>query len=175
MLAEAPLDASEIERVRLATYGYATRPIFRVDPNPPSGQVAGLSIRVATAVALTRGKAAPEDIAHWDDPEVRRLRQLIDVEVDPEIEAHYPDINGCKLEVTLKSGEVRQSYVRYMKGEPENRMNVDELKAKFHALTTNLFSAEYVERIYDVCDRLETLSGPRPVVEMMISEPVLRG
>lgn len=169
MLAEAPLDASEIERVRLATYGYATRPIFRVDPNPPSGQVAGLSIRVATAVALTRGKAAPEDITHWDDPEVRRLRQLIDVEVDPEIEEQYPDVNGCRLEVTLKSGEVRQSYVRYMKGEPENRMNIDELKAKFHSLTTNLFSAEHVERIYDLCDRLETLSSPRPIVEMTVN------
>jgi 2-methylcitrate dehydratase PrpD len=169
MLAEAPLDASEIERVRLATYGYATRPIFRVDPNPPSGQVAGLSIRVATAVALTRGKAAPEDIAHWDDPEVRHLRQLIDVEVDPEIEAHYPDLNGCKLEVTLKSGETRQSYVPFMKGEPENRMNVDELKAKFGALTSALFPFEHVERIYDLCDHLETLSSPRPIVEMTVN------
>ena len=56
-LAEGPLDTSEIECIRLGTYAYATRPIFRVDPNPPAREVAGLSIRVSTAVALTRGSA----------------------------------------------------------------------------------------------------------------------
>ena len=63
--AEGPLDTREIDSIRLATYGYATRPIFRVDPNPPSREVAGLSIRVSTAVALKQGSAWRHDFAAW--------------------------------------------------------------------------------------------------------------
>lgn len=170
MLAEAPIEPMDIERVRLATYGYATRPIFRVDPNPPSSQVAGLSIRVAASVALARGQASPDDIAHWDDPEIRRIRHSIDVEVDPEIDAQYPNMNGCRLEVTLKSGEVRRSYVPFMKGEPESPMNADEIVAKFHALTRRLFPREHVDQVYAQCQHLEALPTPRPIIEMTLGE-----
>ncbi len=45
--AAGPLDTNDIERIQLQTYAYATRPIFRVDPNPPSREVAGLSIRIS--------------------------------------------------------------------------------------------------------------------------------
>ena len=93
----------------LKTYGYATRPIFRVDPNPPARDVAGLSIRVSTAVALKQGSAWPHNFSAWDDPEVRRLRNLIDVQVDEEIEARYPELNGCRLQFTLANGDSARS------------------------------------------------------------------
>ncbi|MBK8021195.1 MAG: MmgE/PrpD family protein [Chloroflexi bacterium] len=166
MLAEAPIDPAAIERVRLATYRYATQPLFRVDPNPPSAQVAGLSIRVGTSVALSRGSSLPDDLTHWDDPDVRRLRQIIEVEVDPELEEKYPSMNGCHLEVVLKSGETRRSYVPYMKGEPEFRMNAPELMEKFYALTRRLYSREHVEAIYAQCDQLEMLTGPEAILTM---------
>ena len=155
--ADGPLSTSEIKSIRLATYDYATRPSFRVDPNPPSRDVAGLSIRVSTAVALAKGTAWRHDFAAWDDPEVRRLRNLIDVQVDGEIEARYPELNGCHLEILLADGTRRQSYVPNMKGEPEFRMTEGEMREKFHMLTRDLFPPERADAIYATCHRLESL------------------
>ena len=156
--ADGALDTREIESIRLATYGYATRPIFRVDANPPSREVAGLSIRVSTAVALAQGSAWRHDFAAWDDPEVRRLRNLIDVQVDPEIEARYPELNGCRLQITLANGILRESYVPNMKGEPEFRMTDSEMREKFHMLTRELLPPEQAEQIYAASYRLESLA-----------------
>ena len=130
ILQAGALDTSAIESICLKTYGYATRPIFRVDPNPPARDVAGLSIRVSTAVALTQGSAWPHNFSAWDDPEARRLRNLIDVQVDEEIEAGYPELNGCRLQITLANGETRAAYLPNMKGEPEFRMTDSEMRAE---------------------------------------------
>lgn len=158
ILADGRLDIREIESIRLATYGYATRPIFRVDPNPPSREVAGLSIRVSTAVALKQGAAWRHDFAHWDDSDVRRLRNLIDVQVDSEIEARYPELNGCRLQINLADGTARESYVPNMKGEPEFRMTDGEMRQKFHMLTRDLFPQQRADEIYAVCGALELLN-----------------
>ncbi len=158
ILQEGPLDIAAVESIELGTYGYATRPSFRVDANPPSREVAGLSIRVSTAVALQQGSAWPQDFSAWDDPEVRRLRNLIDVQVDSEIEADYPRLNGCRLRIALDTGELRQAYLPNMKGEPEFRMSQDEMREKFAVLTNDLFPPERAERIYALCSRLESLT-----------------
>ncbi len=158
ILQAGPLDIAAIKSIELGTYGYATRPSFRVDANPPSREVAGLSIRVSTAVALWRGSAWPQDFSNWDAPEVRRLRNLIDVRVDEEIEADYPRLNGCRLRIVLDNGEVRQTFLPNMKGEPEFRMSQAELREKFAVLTLDLFPQQHAERIYALCRRLESIA-----------------
>lgn len=164
ILRQGPLDVAAIEAIRLETYGYATRPIFRVDPNPPSREVAGLSIRVSTAVALTQGSAWPQDFAAWDDPQTRRLRQLMDVKIDPEIESLYPQWNGCRLHIALDNGEVRQAFLPNMKGEPEFRMTESELRQKFRVLTQPILTEDQIERIYTLCSELESAA---PVSDLM--------
>ncbi|MDE2820827.1 MAG: MmgE/PrpD family protein [Chloroflexota bacterium] len=166
ILQDGPLDISAIESIELGTYGYATRPVFRVDPNPPSREVAGLSIRVSTGVALQRGSAWPHDFNSWDDPEVRRLRNLIDVQIDSEIEADYPRLNGCRLRVTLDTGEVRQAYLPNMKGEPEFRMSRDEMREKFAVLTRDLFADGQVDQIYQRCMNLESAGNITQLLQL---------
>lgn len=166
ILQDAPLDIAAIAAIELGTYGYATRPVFRVNPNPPSREVAGLSIRVSTGVALQRGSAWPHDFDSWDDPEVRRLRNLIDVQVDSEIEEDYPRLNGCRLRITLDTGEVRQVYLPNMKGEPEFRMSQDELREKFAVLTRNLFADAQVDEIYRRCMNLESAANVAQLLQL---------
>jgi 2-methylcitrate dehydratase PrpD len=169
ILAGADVASHEIERVVVKTYQYALQPFFRVDPNPGSREVAGLSIRVASAVALAHGSAWPRDYRHWDDPEVRRLRQLVEIEIDPEIEGAYPDQNGCRLEVVLKDGSSYQGYVPYAKGEPEFRMGEAELREKFAALTSEILSAERADELFERCMRLETLGEVGQLLQLASS------
>ncbi|NDJ59571.1 MAG: MmgE/PrpD family protein, partial [Chloroflexi bacterium] len=172
ILSEGELDTSAITSIDLATYTSATQPSFRVDPNPPSQSVAGLSIRVATAVALTQGSAWPEDYTHWDDPEVQRLRHLINVSVDPELDRGHPDLNGCRLNIMLETGETRSAYLPHMKGEPEFRMTADELREKFYALTRNLFSIKITKVLAQQCDQFEAVTDLSPILRVVSAQPV---
>ncbi len=159
ILAEGSVAPDDIQHVLIETYQYALQPNFRVDPDPPARDVAGLSIRVAAAVALVHGSAWPDDFRSWDDPDVRRLRHLIDVAVEPEIEGNYPDQNGCRVTLTLANGETRVGHVPYAKGEPEFRMSTDELVEKFAVLTRGVLSSAAADGIFSFCLDLEEKDG----------------
>lgn len=167
---EHSFTTSEIKHIRIATYGDATHPIFRVNPDPKSRDVAGLSIRVSTAIALKYGRAFPEDFAHWDDPEIRRLRHNTEVTIDPTIEANYPSMNGCQLEVTLHSGAVHKVFLPNMKGEPEFRMTEDEMVEKFSVLTRGLLTEEQVSAILHHCNHLESADTIHPLLSACSSK-----
>lgn len=173
ILRQVQPDPADIARVVVHTYSYALQPSFRIDPNPPTREVAGLSIRVATAVTLVRHSAWPNDFSAWDEPEVRRLRQLIEVEIDPEIERAYPAKNGCRVLVVLHSGEQYEGAVEYARGEPESRMTEAELRAKFAALTRQVLAADVADDIFERSMKLEAVRDMRAFLRLA-SVPVLR-
>ena len=156
ILAQDEIDPAAIQRVVVKTYKYATQPLFRVNPEPGTRELAGLSLRVATAVTLVRHSAWPQDYAYWDDPQVRRLRGLVEIKVDPEIERLYPDRNGCRVIVTLEDGRVYEGYTPFAKGEPEFPMTEAELKTKFETLSRPILPPNRAEEIFDFCMALET-------------------
>ena len=82
---------------------------------------------------------------------------MIDVQVDEEIEAGYPELNGCRLQITLANGETRAAYLPNMKGEPEFRMTDSEMRQKFAVLTRALFDESHADRIHELCSQLERL------------------
>lgn len=168
ILAKVAFHPADIEHIVVKTYRNALEPDFRIDPNPDSREVAGLSIRVATALALVRGSTWPSDFAYWDDPEVRRLRQITHIEIDPELEMVYPDKNGCRVEVTLTDGQTLQGHVDFAKGEPEFRMTEVELKDKFKALTKGLVAARDAEALFQTCIQLDTLTDIGRLLELTI-------
>ncbi len=171
ILKEVQPDPDEIERVTVRTYQYALQPSFRIDPNPPSREVAGLSIRVATAVALVRHSTWPDDYRYWDDPAVERLRNVVELEVDPEIQANYPDKNGCRVEIQLRDGKHYEGYTEYAKGEPELPMSDEELRNKFGALTRDLLPREQVDELYQRCMNLEAETDLGALLRLTVANP----
>jgi 2-methylcitrate dehydratase PrpD len=170
LLTKVQLEPEQIRRIAVRTYSYATQPSFRVDADPGSRELAGLSIRVATAIALVQHSAWPNDFDHWDDPEVRRLRRLIDVEVDPEIESVYPDRNGCRIIVELENGQTFEGYTPYAKGEPELAMTESELKRKFDVLTRDLLSVDRANGIFALCMSLEDVEDVGALMALTVAQ-----
>jgi len=166
LLHEKSLDPEAVEAVTVRTYSYALAPHFRVDPDPPGRAAAGLSIRVATALALVRGSAWPSDFEDWDAPAVRRLRHRVAVEVDPEVEAAYPDRNGCTVEVRLADGQTWHASVAYARGEPEAPLSDADLRAKARALTSDLLPAELIDTLHERCARLEQLPNTKDLLAL---------
>ncbi|NLE57618.1 MAG: MmgE/PrpD family protein, partial [Planctomycetes bacterium] len=166
ILRSGPVDTTDIERVVIGTYRYATEPSFRAAADPATRELAGLSIRVAGAVSLVRHSAWPDDYAAWDAPEVRRLRHITDVVVDPEIDRTFPQKNGCRVTLQFKDGSVREGYVEYAKGEPEFPISEGELQEKFAALTREILPASTAAEIYDRCMALDKLPNVRSLLAL---------
>jgi 2-methylcitrate dehydratase PrpD len=159
MLAAGPIDPEQIESIDLYTYAYALQPHFRVDPDPEGRSTAGLSIRVATALALVRGSTFPADYQAWDDPVVRRLRHVISVHVDEQVEAVYPQRNGCTIHVRMRDGSQRSGSVLFARGEPEAALSDADLFAKVHALAHPIRSSEMIQELAQACANLEQLTS----------------
>ena len=128
-----------------------------------------MSIRVATAIALVRGNTWPADFSAWEDPEVCRLRHLIDLEVDPEIDAQFPNKNGCRVLVSMRDGTVHEGYVEYAKGEPEFELTDVDFQEKFVALNGDIIPSAARSEIWQMCDNLEELPSPTALMQACVA------
>ena len=148
----------KIAKIRVGTYRAAMTPSFRVDPQPESMAKASFSLVAAVSVALVRGSWYADDIRAFDQPEIRRLRPLVEVYLDEQLEAIYPAKNGCVVEVTTTDGQEYVGRVDYAKGEPENMLTDAEFEAKFRRLNGDLLPPKRVDQIMATVARLEELT-----------------
>jgi 2-methylcitrate dehydratase PrpD len=95
-----------------------------------------MSLRFNVAVALADGTALVDQFTEERiaDPVVCDLASRVDVEVDPEIDAVYPERYAGVVTLVLDEGRQLRRRVDYSKGMPENRMTARDLDAKFLSL-----------------------------------------
>jgi len=67
-------------------------------------------------------------------PEVRRLMGRVNLNKDVRIEKNFPEEWRGRVKVVLADGAEYDAEVRHPKGDPENPLTWDELRAKFHSL-----------------------------------------
>jgi len=120
---------------------------------------AKMSIPYSVAVAVCRGKAGMQEfeIENTTDAEILDLARKVAVEADAEMSAHFPAKQTACVDVTMTDGTVCSEQVDYPKGEPENPMSIDEVKAKFVALT--MFSGRSAEEAYEIFDAVMDLEN----------------
>jgi 2-methylcitrate dehydratase PrpD len=96
---------------------------------------AQMSAPVGAALAMVDGAIAahqflPESLAR---PEVRRVVDLSDTQLDPECERLYPGRRSGAVEIGIKGGKKVSARVLDPKGEGENPMSDADLERKFAA------------------------------------------
>src|SRR5262245_54003427 len=94
----------EIERIDVATYGFAS--VMR-NPDPPSYFAAKYSLPHAAAAVVLRGNAGygsfTEAVVH--DPAIAALRHRVHITEAPEMSAVTPRLKPARVTVTLKNGQ----------------------------------------------------------------------
>jgi 2-methylcitrate dehydratase PrpD len=132
----APADVEGIEVGMLA----AAFPIV-CDPadakrRPTSVVDAQFSLPFGVAVALARGRAAPEEFALplLDDPVVRDLMDRVSAVRDAALDAVYPRTWPAWVRLALRDGRRLEAHVTHPRGDPENFPTRDELAEKFMTL-----------------------------------------
>ena len=166
-------DLNAITAIEIDSYLEAITPEFRVNYQPQTVGQAGFSLPVTASIILTRGNWFRDDIAAYDEPEARRLRQLVKVGLDKDIQAGHPLTNGCEVRVITADGVVHRGRVEYAKGEPENMLTDAEFEAKFRYLVAGSLPADQIATLLDRCAQLEHLADVGELVQLTIPQPEL--
>jgi 2-methylcitrate dehydratase PrpD len=135
LMAEHRFAASDVMRVKVGVSRVVERQTGF--PYRPSTVLnAQMSLRFNVSVALVDGTALVDQFteARIADPIVGDLASRVDVEVDPEMDAVYPERYAGVVTIVLGEGRQLRKRVDYSKGMPENRMTARDLDAKFLSL-----------------------------------------
>lgn len=100
---------------------------------PVTRETADHSIPYVVACALARGTVNREDLdeSQLSAPEIRRLLDVLTVEVDQECAAAWPEACMNRVTVAFADGGEDSATVRYYRGHAKNPMSDRELEGKF--------------------------------------------
>jgi len=133
-------DASTIDRIRVVMGDY---PIIRdqqADPgriNPLSREAADHSFHFLAAVALLDGEFGLRqfDNERWNEPAVRAIMNLMDMDVDDDLNVRAPGLYPCRLEAHHRDGRFSKVEVLLPPGYSDRGLDQGTIVDKFNNLT----------------------------------------
>jgi 2-methylcitrate dehydratase PrpD len=144
------------EAVEKITVGLVRQGIKNVAEDPerrraPATVVdAQFSLYHCVAAALALGHAFVEAFQpeRLMDPAIRNLARKVEAVHDPSLEAVFPREWPAWVTIRLRDGRELTARVKTSKGDPENPLTRDELRAKFRALAGRRCAPGVVEQIW---------------------------
>ncbi|MDK3022000.1 MmgE/PrpD family protein [Cupriavidus taiwanensis] len=154
--AKLGVEAAQIRRVRVATYGPALDIACYLDPK--SENEAKFSLKFVVAAALVHGSVrlsayTPERLWH---SETRRLMDGMTVEVDPEIDGWFPGKRAAKIEIETTGGATADYLQPNRKGDPEDPLTDADLDGKLMELASPVIGVDGARRLVRKIWGLET-------------------
>lgn len=130
---------------------------------------AQFSLPYAIACGLVKGHENIDDYTNESirDPEVLSLAKKVSWVLDPEIEKVYPKYYPCTVEVTMKDKTKEICHIEYPKGDPENPVSWEEAVEKFRFMAGHEMGTCRIERIIELCSRLDQLENLDELAEML--------
>jgi 2-methylcitrate dehydratase PrpD len=131
------LAPDRIRQIRVGTYRTAVEVTGRAEP-PRTPFEGKFSLRYVVATALVRGSVrldafGPDRLA---DPVVHNLMGRIALEIDPALDAQFPNRRAAVVEIETAEGERLRHLQPTRKGDPEAPLSDGELEAKFFELAS---------------------------------------
>lgn len=148
-----PIRWEQIDKIKIKTYQLALD--ITDNPDPSTVYAAKFSLQFCTALALIKEKASLGDFNEdllWDH-DLRELMSRIEVSIDPDINAIYPEKWGAAVDIVLSNGSVLSKQTEYPRGDPENAVSANELIMKFKQLTIDCHRKDaetYIDRIMNL-------------------------
>lgn len=158
VMADNDLDADEVDKVTVHTLARAADILS--DPSkydPQTHETADHSLPYCLSAAIARGRVTPAEF-HEDaifDPRIRAQLNKIKVLADPEIEALFPGVQRCRVEITTTDGRTLDRQVDWPKGDPRDPLTDEDLRAKFDACAGSVLDEDARGRLWDAIFALE--------------------
>jgi 2-methylcitrate dehydratase len=143
----------EIEEVTVTTIARACDILF--DPHkyrPESRETADHSLPYCIAAAIVDRKITTDTFSEEKlrDPRIWEVIDKIKGEASVEFEKMFPAKQPSKVTVKTKSSKEYSEYLEYPKGDPREPMTIEDLEAKFNALSGRLLDNDRQRRIEDM-------------------------
>lgn len=151
------LKPEDIRRVRVATYkaGLEVANIRQ----PRTAAEAKFSMGYVVANALVHGSVRLDafEPARLEDRTTRALMEHVEVVLDPELDATFPNQRAARVTVETADGRKETFYQPNRKGDPELPLTDRDLDAKFMELAAPVIGAAQAERLLARLWQLDTL------------------
>jgi 2-methylcitrate dehydratase PrpD len=140
--------------------------------NPKSVVDGQFSSHFTVAVMLRQGKLGWDDYARQlADPRTLALTRTVTAFEDPRVEANYPNLLSGSLKITMRDGQTHESFQRIPKGDPENFVTNEELRAKFTSLVAPCLGEAGEAALFEIATHLESRTVEELFAATMASEP----
>ena len=143
----AGLGTAEVRRVVVHSNAISIR--VAGNPDPHDGYAAKFSIPYCVAVALLKGRVTQAEFEPTviEDKAVRDLMRRVELVADPEYDRIARTIRPARLDAFLDDGRTLGAVSETRRGDPEQPLSGDELRAKFRALAALAWGEERARRV----------------------------
>lgn len=157
----------------LCMYGDRLTKIGSAGPeewNPKSRESADHSYPYLVAAALIDGEITSKTFTpeRYRDPIILAMAKKISAEEDPLYSKDLPDTFHCRLEATLRSGEVVAVHQTNPRGHPSNPMTDQEINDKFLRLVEPSLTSQQSRALLDELWNLEKLHDVSQPFKLMV-------
>jgi 2-methylcitrate dehydratase PrpD len=168
--------ASDIARIAIESFREAID-LGSGCASPVTTDEAQYSLPYGVAAALVFDHVgAPEVSAEaLRDPRIARLLGVIELAEDAGFSSRFPAERWARVRVTLADGRTLASEPARARGNPENPLSGDELRAKYCSLATPALGEARAARIERLVDALLRTGELRALLEELLQPPTTTG
>jgi len=165
---EHRIDPDDVAAIRIGTHRVAYE-LTGIIKEPKNSGEAKFSLAYGSAVALREHGFGVASLTEksYTDPETLRLADRVTCEIDPDVQALFPQKRGAKVRIELKDGTVYEKELYDLKGSPGNPVGWEELQAKFEANARAVLSDGQTDRLLHTLKRLEQLEDLAGLTELL--------
>ncbi len=147
------ISSDQIEQVTVTTIARACDILFDQHKyRPESRETADHSLPYCIAAALVDHQITTRSFSE-EKMKDKRIWEVIDKikgEASEEFEKMFPAKQPSKVVVKTKDGKEYSEYLEYPKGDPREPMAIEDIEAKFNALSADLLSGDRQKKIKDM-------------------------
>jgi len=142
LAARMKVAAREIERIRVGSYR-AAKEVSGIE-DPRTAAEARFSLKYVVATALTHGsvRLAAFEPGRVNDAATRELMRRIDVAIDPELDAAFPQQRAARVAIEARDGRREELLQPTRIGDPEAPLSDAQLEGKYLELAAPVAGEE---------------------------------
>ena len=156
LMAEHRLKPDDVARISVGTFAMALEVAGFADPRTAFEAKFSLAYCVSAAAVTGRVRLAafaPERLA---DPAIRALMQRIEIAVDTQADAAFPNQRTAVVEIETGDGARPRHHAATRKGDPDDPLSDDELVDKYTELVAPVIGDQAAAALLEYLWRIET-------------------
>ncbi len=162
--------ADQVAGVEISTFHEAARLATAL---PATTEHAQYSLPFPVAAALVRGQLGAGEVTATAlvDPDIRRVSQLVTIVEDDAHNDAFPGNRYARATITLADGRRLTSEDHEPRGDPEDHLTDEEIRAKFYTFAEPVLGVERCHAIETAIDRLDTADSLDELVGLLYPPP----